>query len=94
MSYEDFPSSFYHAEEQYLSPPDDVGGLDCARRKKLEVCELIEDMLVDFSDSFCGEVRPDMNFSGLIEAAYRLAEQIEIYAKYMDGLDERYQLYG
>jgi hypothetical protein len=51
-------------------------------------------MLVDFSDSFCGEVRPDMNFSGLIEAAYRLAEQIEIYAKYMDDLDERYQLYG
>jgi hypothetical protein len=35
-----------------------------------------------------------MNFSGLIEAAYRLAEQIEIYAKYMDDLDERYQLYG
>ena len=94
MNGDDRPSSFVQAEKQYLMPPDDEAGPDCIRQRKQEICQMIEDMLSDYADTFCGEITVNMDFAVLILATTRLAEEIEIYARYLDLLDDHVQAYG
>ncbi len=87
-------SSFYRAERDYLAPPDDGPGIECIRRKKRDVCRAIEEMLSDYADMFCGEITPGMDFQRLISGTIRMAEQIEIYARYLDLLDDHMEKIG
>jgi len=88
------PSSFFRAEKQYFMPPDDEPGPDCIRQRKQEICQRIEDMLSDYADTFCGEITVNMDFAVLNLATTRLADEIEIYARYLDLLDDHLQTYG
>jgi len=90
----ELPPSFFRAENKYLLPPDNEPGPDCIRLRKQEVYRMIEDMLSDYADTFCGDITPDINFSELIQATNRMAEEIEIYARYLDLLDDHVQAYG
>ncbi len=94
MNGDNLPSSFFRAENQYLMPPDDEPGPDCIRQRKQEICQRIEDMLSDYADTFCGEITVNMDFSVLILATTRMADEIEIYARYLDLLDDHLQTYG
>ena len=94
MNGDDRPSSFVQAEKQYLMPPDDEAGPDCIRQRKQEICQRIEDMLSDYANTFCGEITQDINFSELIQATTRMADEIEICARYLDLLDDHLQAYG
>jgi hypothetical protein len=89
----ELPSSFFRAENQFLMPSDDDPGPDCIRLRKQEVYRMIEDMLSDYADMFCGEITPDINFTGLIQSTTRMADEIEIYARYLDLLDDHVQTY-
>ena len=90
----ELPSSFFQAENKYLLPPDDEPGPDCIRQRKQEICQRMEEMLSDYADTFCGEITVNMDFAVLILATTRLAEEIEIYARYLDLLDDHVQTYG
>ena len=90
----ELPFSFFRAEHRFLMPPDDKPGPDCIRLRKQEICRRLEEILSDYADTFCGEITPDINFTGLIQATNRMAEEIEIYARYLDLLDDHVQTYG
>ncbi len=94
MNGDDRPSSFFRAENQFLMPSDDEPGPDCIRQRKQEICQRIEDMLSDYTDTFCGEITPDIYFPGLIQATTQMADEIELYARYLDLLDDHLQTYG
>ena len=94
MNEMELPPSVFRAENKYLLPPDNEPGPDCIRLRKQEVYRMIEDMLSDYADTFCGDITPDINFSELIQATNRMAEEIEIYARYLDLLDDHVQTYG
>jgi len=84
----ELPSSFFRAEKLFLLPPDDEAGPDCIRQRKQEICQRIEEMLSEYADRFCGEITVNMDFTVLILATTRLADEIEIYARYLDLLDD------
>ena len=88
MNEDSRPSSFFRAEKQFLTPPDDKPGPDCIRLRKQEICQRMEQMLSDYADTFCGEITVNMDFTVLILATTRLADEIEIYARYLDLLDD------
>ena len=94
MNGDDRPSSFFRAENQFLMPSDDEPGPDCIRQRKQEICQRIEDMLSEYAHTFCGEITVNMDFAALILATTRMAEEIEIYARYLDLLDDHLQTYG
>ncbi len=94
MNEDSRPSSFFRAEKQFLMPPDDKPGPDCIRQRKQEICQRMEEILSDYADTFCGEITVNMDFAVLILATTRLAEEIEIYARYLDLLDDHVQTYG
>lgn len=94
MNGDDRPSSFFRAEKLFLLPPDDDPGPDCIRQRKQEICQMIEDMLSDYADTFCGEITVNMDLAVLILATTRLEDEIEIYARYLDLLDDHVQTYG
>ncbi len=77
------PPLFFREEKQYLMPPDDEPCPDCIRLRKVEICRRVDDMLSDYADTFCGEITLDINFSELIQATNRMAEEIEINARYL-----------
>ena len=90
----ELPSSFFRTENKYLLPPDDEPGPDYIRQRKQEICRKIEDMLSNYADNYCGEITLERNFIGLIQATTHMAEEIEIYARYLDLLDDHVQAYG
>ncbi|WP_158498146.1 hypothetical protein [Methanospirillum hungatei] len=51
-------------------------------------------MLSEYAHTFCGEITVNMDFSVLILATIRMADEIEIYARYLDLLDDHLQTYG
>ncbi|HOJ97559.1 MAG TPA: hypothetical protein PK024_12070 [Methanospirillum sp.] len=81
-------SSFFRALQEFLIPSENESGIDSIGRKKREVCRTIEEMLSDYANMFCGEITPEMDFQMPISHTIRMAEQIEMYARYLDLLDE------
>ena len=87
-------SSFFRAEQAFLTPPEPTYEPERIRRKKQEICKEIENMLSIFAETWCGEITPDTDFSWLIQGASTLADEIEEYARYLDLLDDELRRRG